>query len=492
MSAIVLDEGRPEGSDPDRPVAFLVSTTGCARDIRRYMGSADYSYVFVLNAFRPLLEALGTCRILEAPESRLPRAAAQAAADGFRPVHLAMQPPQSAYFTPAVPTVLFPFWEFPEVPDRDFGLDTRQNWARLCRPASLILTACRFTAEAFRRAGVPATVEVVPVPLPPEPFRTPAWDPDHSWTLECRHLVWGGDPGPAPAIPGQRPAESAPRPRGLAVLKHALRDRYRRHIRPWLSDEAIERISDAQKAILGLPETPPPLLPRGPLTLSGLVYTTVFNFSDRRKNARDLLTAFLLAFRDRPDVTLVLKMATSPSREFHELKELRQLYAGLGLSHRCRVAVVTEFLSDEQLGELFRASTYYVNASRAEGACLPLQQAMASGRPALAPVHTAMADYIDDRVGFPLESYPEPTFWPHDPEHRFATSWHRLVWSSLRDRFLESAAIAASDRATYDALAAAARERMEGYAGRAVVARALSRALGRLPDTPAGALDWAA
>ena len=492
MSATDPAGSRAGAAGPDRPLAFLVSTTGCARDIRRHMGSADYSYVFVLDAFRPLLQPLGSCRVLEAAESRLAHSAARAAAEGQRPVHLALQPPQATYFTPALPTVLFPFWEFPDVPDRDFGHDTRQNWARLCRPASLVLTACRFTAEAFRSAGVTAPVEVVPVPLPPEPFATPAWDKDHAWTLECRHFVWGGDDAPESTAPAPPRAEATRRPRGPARLKHALRDRYRRHVRPWLSDEAIERISAAQKAVLGLPETPPPLLPRGPLTLSGLVYTTVFNFSDRRKNAQDLLTAFLLAFRDRSDVTLVLKLATSPAREFFELRELRQLYQGLGLRHRCRVAVVTEFLSDEQMGDLFRATTYYVNASRAEGACLPLQQALAAGRPAIAPAHTAMADYMDDRVGFVVASDPEPTFWPHDPEHRFATTWHRLVWSSLRDGFLRSAAVAASDRAAYDALSAAARERMEGYAGRAVVARALRRALRQLPAANPEAMDWAA
>ena len=42
-----------------RQVAFLVSTTGCASDIRRHMGSADYSYAFVLEALKPVLEARG-------------------------------------------------------------------------------------------------------------------------------------------------------------------------------------------------------------------------------------------------------------------------------------------------------------------------------------------------------------------------------------------------------------------------------------------------
>ena len=40
------------------------------------------------------------------------------------------------------------------------------------------------------------------------------------------------------------------------------------------------------------------------------------------------------------------------------------------------MVVITDFLTDEQMNDLFRATTYYVNASRAEGACLPLQQAL--------------------------------------------------------------------------------------------------------------------
>jgi hypothetical protein len=108
-----------------------------------------------------------------------------------------------------------------------------------------------------------------------------------------------------------------------------------------------------------------------------------------------------------------------------------------------------------------------------------LQQALAAGRPALAPAHTAMADYIDDAVGFVLGSHPEPTFWPHDPDRRHETTWHRLVWSDLRDAFLQSASTADHDRPAYDALAATARRRMARYAGRDVVAARLRDALSR-------------
>ncbi len=153
MDSMRMAECWQDASDPSRPFAFLVSTTGCAGDIRRHIGSADYSYAFVLEALAPVLERLGRWTLVPRPESSLAYVAAKAASEGYRPVHLALHPPQNNYLTPAVPTILFPFWEFPRIPDRDFGFDTRQNWSRMCRPADLILTACEFTAAAFRRGG---------------------------------------------------------------------------------------------------------------------------------------------------------------------------------------------------------------------------------------------------------------------------------------------------------------------------------------------------
>src|SRR5207244_1779789 len=121
--------------------------------------------------------------------------------------------------------------------------------------------------------------------------------------------------------------------------------------------------------------------------------------------------------------------------------------ATLGLNHRARIVVITDYLSDAQLDDLFLATTYYVNTSHAEGACLPLMRALAGGRPAIAPNHTAMADYMDTDVGFIPRSHPEPAFWPHDPERRLKTSRMRLVWSDLCAAFLESALVAEHDTA---------------------------------------------
>ena len=517
-----------------RPIAFLVSTTTAARGIREQLGTPAYSYYFVVEALAPVLESLGAWRLIDHPESRLAYAAARAEAQGFRPVHLAVNPLQDVYLSPALPNVVFPFWEFPDLPDRDFGFDTRQNWVRVCRPVSLVLAACTFTAAAFRRAGVRCPVAVVPIPLAPEAFGLPDWDRSHALALTCRHEVLGPEGSRSPSGSIGREAGDLPRSlksrawdvaRGvfrrvapwldphtvarLTRLKRSvaggagrradefiyitLRDGYRRHVRRWLSPEALARVALAKRkalAAVGREPTvvPDPPLPSGPLHLGGLVYLTVFNIGDPRKNYPDVLTAFLRAFRHRPDATLVIKLVTNRLCEHNEAGLLRAKYRALGISHRCRVVVITEFLGEAEMTELFRAATYYVNASHAEGACLPLMRALAGGRPAIAPDHTAMADYMNESIGFVLRSHPEPTCWPHDPEARLETSRQRLVWSDLRDAFLASAEVSDREPARYADMAAAARSRMSRHADRAACASALREALDLLPDRPVDAI----
>ena len=506
---------------------FLVTTTPAAGDIKNRLGSPAYSYYFAVEALAPVLETLGAWRLIDRPESRLAFAAARAEADGFRPIHLAVNPLQDSYFCPGLPNVSFPFWEFSEIPDRDLGDDARQNWVRICRGASLILTACEFTAAAFRNAGVAAPVAVVPVPVVPEAFDLEDWEANHRWTLACRHEVLSSSSHDSPAMnatdaspsfvqgramgralfrrisPWLRP-ETVERLQRLASLGRApkaqlapkglilrLRGAYRTHIRPLLSDSAVARVTSAKESALRLVGRQPnerldPLLPTSELTLGGgLVYLSIFSVGDPRKNWRDLLSAFLLAFRDRADVTLAIKLVTSPRCEFHEVGLLRSAYEAMGIAHRCRVVVIAQFLDEPQMTNLFRVATYYINASHAEGACLPLMRALAGGRPAIAPDHTAMTDYVDSSVAFVPRSHPEPACWPHDPEKRLETLRFRLVWSDLRDHLLRSAEVAEREPAVYQKMAIAARRRMRAYADRDQVATALRLALRSLDEDEA-------
>jgi glycosyltransferase involved in cell wall biosynthesis len=257
---------------------------------------------------------------------------------------------------------------------------------------------------------------------------------------------------------------------------------YHRYVAPRLSVRSADALSAAAHALSAMrgawrEMSDADCAVRGSLELSGIVYTTVLNPFDQRKNWPDLLTAYLMALQDCDDATLVMKLAVPPARAASGANKILGFYRRLGLAHRCKLMLVSDYLSDAQMLELVRGSTYYLNTSRAEGACLPLQDFLAAARPAIAPRHTAIADYFAAGSGFVVESHPEPTSWPQDPQGRCTTTWHRLVWPSLRDAIRESYEVAKSRRAQYEAMAANARAAMIAHAGMEVVWTRLTSAL---------------
>ncbi len=88
---------------------------------------------------------------------------------------------------------------------------------------------------------------------------------------------------------------------------------------------------------------------------------------------------------------------------------------------------------------------------------------MSCARPVIAPDHTAMHDYIDERVGFIVKSGREPTIWPDDVRILYRTLRHRPDWGSLKTAYENSYAMAKNDPVAYQAMALAANERMREY-----------------------------
>jgi glycosyltransferase involved in cell wall biosynthesis len=203
-----------------------------------------------------------------------------------------------------------------------------------------------------------------------------------------------------------------------------------------------------------------PYQARPRLELEGVVYLSYVNPFDPRKNWQDVLSAYLRALGDRADATLVIKVVVCPELATRGLGGMIGHYKALGLRHRCKLAFVADYLEEPQLVELTRAATYYVNAARAEGANLPLRDALAAGRPGIAPAHTSMADYFSDYLGWVVRSSPEPTCFPHDPTRRQLTSWQRIDWQSLCDAFRASYEVARRHPQRYRLLGEAARRQM--------------------------------
>jgi len=473
----VSDPGTFQPAPKDGPVALparaiLLSSYMSGATEGNRLGTAGYSYDFVARLFAPLLERLGKVIEIKKPSVEVPKVIQDARRENRDPILVSFRPFQDAYVTPSAANVVGPAWEFPGIPDDPFGGNPQDHWVETANRCALVLVGGPFTANAFRAAGVTTPIRIVPVPTPETYFHLPQWQGDLRTTLDCSPYIFDAV-DVRPFALGGRPRTV--RERLLSGLRTIVFRTYRQIVKPWLPRRIEPMVSTIlRSAIMTWREQfLPPRSARG-LELSGIVYTSIFNPSDGRKNWEDMITAFLYALRDCADATLVLKLVSSTPQA---INHVIGVYRRLAVSHRCRLVLIPDFLSEADMMKLARASTYYLTTTRAEGNCLPLMNYLAAGRPGVSPAHTAIADYFDAGVGFVVQSHPEPCAWPQDLRLRWRSTWHRLVWPSLVEQIRQSYHVAKQDRAAYDALAVAAREKMRQWAHPEVVWRQLQSAM---------------
>jgi len=106
-----------------------------------------------------------------------------------------------------------------------------------------------------------------------------------------------------------------------------------------------------------------------------------------RKNTHKLIDAFQRAFPDETDVRLRVKI--TPKCELPECDDPR-------------IEVLRKFLLPADLAAWYRSLTAYVNGSSAEGFGLHLVEAMACGRPIISTAYSAVTEYFDEAVGYPV------------------------------------------------------------------------------------------
>lgn len=461
-----------------RSVVVTSYRTGATQGQR--LGSPGYSYDLVAALFRPLLERWGEVHM--AGRDELPQAVSRLQAQAKQPVHISFLPFQDAPVAAAIPNVIVPAWEFPDVPDQVFDGNPHNDWRQAARGFTAVMVGGPFTVQTLRRGGVELPIHVVPVPVPDAYFDLPDWTPQPQAVLQrsvfClpQDSAAGGyelpctltaDAPPPPAAAGGPPRQALPRGWGVRA--------YRRLVKPCLPRrfEAVFRAA-ARAGLTAWQEQSTAFRRTVGTRLGDVVYTSIFNPDDGRKNWEDLLTGFLAALGDRPDATLVLKLISDRPAGAHRILAF---YRRLRVAHRCRIVIDANYLSPDDMLQLARASTYYVTTSRAEGNCLPLMNYLAAGRPGVCPAHTALGDYFDEALGFVIAAHAEPAYWPHDSRRCWRTTWQRLVWTSLVEQLRRSYETARHDKAAYARLAAAARQRMAAWAGGAQVALKLTAAL---------------
>lgn len=494
--------------------------------ISQSLGRPEYSYYFVLKAYRPVLESLGRVHVVSSTAEVDPLYR-QLLAAGEDSLFLSFTPPQKTPNDLECPTICVVAWEFDSIPDEQWDNDPRQDWTHMLARQGRVITLSSHTARAIRRAmGEDFPVLVLPTPLwenfaairsrhTSVPVNAGSTLDIKGCIFDTRTLELSADSLiPPPLTPEQQAELDALRPppltlrRRFVIARHYLRlwvldlgkaqqvPVHRTHflsqwywegIRDLLSAPAHSRLAKYLPAIAG-PQSVPAHVP-APVDLpdtteqvqtqvDGVVYVTVFNPRDGRKNWHQLISAFCWAFRETEDATLVLKITQSDLSSYYA--ELMTLLAQLS-PFACRVVVMHGYLDDPQYARLYEAASYYVNASRCEGLCLPLMEFMASGKPVIAPDHTAMEDYIDERVAFVVKSSEELTVWPQDTRIIYRTLRYRPDWGSLKTAYENSYRIAREQPLEYQRMSHAAVGRMHDYCAFAPVQQRLADFFGLAP-----------
>jgi hypothetical protein len=450
-----------------------VAVAPAADAANRQPGQSPYRQAY--RAFRALLGRWGAVCEVNYPESQLDFVIAQTQQRGESPISLAMVPFGALYPTRLAPNAAYFIWDYPEIPHEYLCYSPRPDWVAMANKLALILVDNRFTAEALDRSGITTPVEIVPVPVPDLYFSVPAWSRERVTRLDCTSYLFPqvGCSGSDPWNPG--PADAA------SNLHHRLVSAYRKFLKPFLPNAMHRRllhwgVRDQSRS----PSSVVNYLPceqSGHLDLSQIVYTAMINPADSRDNWRDIVSAFVYAFAERPDVTLVLVLNMPAARRAELLNRIHGFYLRQVRGLCSKLALVLGPLNSKQKERLVLGTTFFVTAARAKGIYPALGQFLAAGRPALAPCHSGLADSFGPDAGLVVASHPECARIPGDPERRLVTTRHRIVWQSLVEHFRQSYAWAKENSADYHILSACARRRTRARAGMDAVWPRLQAAL---------------
>jgi glycosyltransferase involved in cell wall biosynthesis len=509
---------------------LIVYSQITAARIAASMGLPEYSYYFVLRDFLPVLRELGEVLVVEDPATEVDALYDKALAQGQHCWFLSFTPPQKTLFDLRCPTIPVFAWEFYGIPN-EFWLDEPwQDWRYVLGRCGRAITHSRLIVDMVRR-DMDESFPVISVPSPvwdkfehlrQQPGRLPL-NRSVKVHLPSGVIVDSSDPQVRPYISGEQAmnhlmqairqfdrtfsprdqiqetapqvaVDRLPRQSAYRITRRYLGEWYLRVLRPLISPRAAMQVLDPQMQLVvddpdRRPEPRNPVEPRKAgasglsvrmpdwqpasvsTELSGVVFTALFNPYDGRKNWADMLTAFCAAFRDTPDATLAFKLGHT---EYLSAMQEMLIWLARMPVFQCRIVIMHGYLEGNEFDELIRATAFTVNASHGEGQCLPLMEFMSCGKPAVAPRHSAMLDYIDEEVAFVVDSWLDATAWSHDPRLAYRTLRHQINWSSLKQAYLDAYACVRQDPERYRRMSAAAITRMKGHCSRAVAKERLA------------------
>ncbi|MDO5690950.1 MAG: glycosyltransferase [Pseudomonadota bacterium] len=407
---------------------ILVYSDTHAGNVEAQLGKPEYSYYYVLREYLPVLRRIGIVVVVHDPEQEVDRLWANARDHGQDCVFLSFSPPHKTCLTLRCPTIPVLAWEYSSIPVETWFGQPHQDWRTGLAACGMAITHSQYARQAILDAmGPEYPVISAPAPVWDRCSALHASPATQAFTLSIQGTVLDS-----------RTLDLAPfdmREQGLPENR-LLRNK----------DEA--RINPT------------------PLTLDGILYLAIFNPEDDRKNWADLLDGFVAAHRHRTDTTLIVKLVHM-GRSWILRDVLRFLY--FLQPYACRIVLIHGYLDDAAYEALQRNVHYVATTTRAEGQCLPLMELMSMGKPALAPRHSSLSDYVNADNTFLIDSHPEPTFWAHDPRRAIRALRFRIHWPSVQQAFEDSYQVAKHDTARYAAMSEAAMLTLRGHCSQQVV-----------------------
>ncbi len=171
---------------------------------------------------------------------------------------------------------------------------------------------------------------------------------------------------------------------------------------------------------IDIPPCPADNLVRSRFRLPRNTFVFLFAFDVKsifaRKNPIAVVEAFRLAFGQRRDVALAIKLIRSEScpRMFAEL-----VTACRG---QANIRILREALTRTEMYVLLSLCDAYVSLHRSEGFGLPLAEAMALGKPVIATNYSANVDFMDESNSLPVR-YRMVTIDQDDGPYRHGAQW---------------------------------------------------------------------
>lgn len=410
-------------------MVIIVHSSESDKTILSNIGAPDYSYYFVMKKFRPLLEEFARVVEVKKPDAEVDAIYETCRNRKEACLFLSFTPPHKTAVGLHCPTVCVFAWEYLTIPSDVWSDNPRNDWRHVFRQHGCAMTHSSFAVKTVKSAmGDDFPAWSIPAPL---------WD-DYTRFYKRENIS----------------ARSA----GIDLSIAGTVVDFKGCALPFVPEDRKEEVIDEH--------TYPMSGKRGTrVHLQGIIYTSVFNPGDKRKNWTDLFKGFIWAFRNVRDVTLVLKVV------HHDFAEARRALTDEIFKltpFACRIVIIHGYLQDNDYATLVGATTYVVNTAHGEGQCLPLMEFMSAGKPAVAPDHTAMEDYIREDNAFVVRSGLERAQWPHDPRYALRTMRYRIDCESLYRAFLDSYQVAGHDAARYKAMSACAVDRLRQYCSKAV------------------------